>query len=547
MQNFGIVIFLFSVLVCSSFLIKKVRMPAPIFFVLAGLFIGFVPLFPTLKLDPEVVFVIFLPPLLYDTAVRTSWSDFKADIRPITALAVSLVFCTMSFVALIAHCFIPGFSWPLAFLLGAIVSPPDAVAATGIIKGLGLDKRIITILEGESMVNDASALIAYKYALIAVATGNFIFWKAGMQFLLMAAGGIVVGILIGYILYLFHKKVKNKVTTETSLTLLTPFLSYLSAEQLNVSGILSVVSTGIFLSWHAHEIFAYQTRSSVQAVWKTMMFLLNGFVFILIGMQLPDILSQLSSYTWLQLSIYGLIISMVTILSRILWVFAGAYAYRLFPFIKWRKTMKLTSKPHEDGQTWKSVFVISWTGTRGIISLSAALAIPLTLATGHLFPQRAMIIFLCFVVIFTTLVVQGMSLMPLLDMLGIKPIRKMELEMLRLQLHIAQETVAFIGNEYTSDSQVIFKNILEKEYQMLALHIEEEINQYVREGDIHRTESLVPLPAIQKAHIEIIGFQRELLLNLHKNNIFDSDVIRKVESNIDLDEMLFDRQNPYSK
>ncbi|MDP4263333.1 MAG: cation:proton antiporter, partial [Bacteroidota bacterium] len=310
MEKFRIVIFILAVLISLSALIEKIKLPHPIFLVLTGFAIGFIPALPDLALDPDVVFLIFLPPLLYDVAFRTSWHDFKKDIRPISALAVSLVFFTTLAVAITAHYFIPAFSWPLAFLLGAIVSPPDAVAATGIIKGLRLDKRVLTILEGESLVNDASALIAYRYALTAVTTGSFILWQAGLQFLLVAGGGILIGILIGYILALAHAKMNNNPIVETSLTLLTPFLSYLAAEQVHVSGILAVVSTGLVISWRSPEIFSYQTRMRTKVVWDTLIFLLNGFVFILIGLQLPAILKQLASYTLAELIGYGMLISL---------------------------------------------------------------------------------------------------------------------------------------------------------------------------------------------------------------------------------------------
>lgn len=439
MEKFSVVIFILTLLISLSALIEKIRLPHPVFFVVAGLTIGFIPVLPDLVLNPEVVFVLFLPPLLYDAAFRTSWHDFKTDIRPISALAVSLVFFTIVTVALTAHFLIPGFNWPLAFLLGAIISPPDAVAATGIIKGLGLNKRIITILEGESLVNDAAALIAYRYALAAATTGGFIFWQAGLQFLFVAGGGILIGVIIGYILVIAHKKINNNPVVETGLTLLTPFLSYLTAEQVHTSGIISVVSTGLLISWRSHAIFSYQTRMRARIVWDTLMFLLNGFVFILIGMQLPVILKQLINYTLWELIGYGIIISGATILVRIIWVFAGAYSAKLFQAK--RKGLDAVSLKRNDETTWKNVLIISWTGTRGIISLAAALAIPLTLHNGTMFPQRPMILFLCFVVIFITLVVQGLSLQPLVRLLGIKPALNEGSETRELKLYIATSTL----------------------------------------------------------------------------------------------------------
>src|SRR5678810_330614 len=222
MEDFKIVVFLMAILISLTAIVNKRKFPFPILLVAAGLIIGFVPQLPDLALDPDVVFLIILPPLLYDAASKTSWHEFRTAIRPISALAITLVFFTTVAVAITAHYLIPGFSWPLAFVLGAVVSPPDAVAASGIIKGLGLNKKVITILEGESLVNDASALIAYRYAVTAVTTGTFIFWKAGLQFLLVAGAGIIIGIVVGYLFVLAHKKIENNAVVETSLTLLAP-------------------------------------------------------------------------------------------------------------------------------------------------------------------------------------------------------------------------------------------------------------------------------------------------------------------------------------
>ncbi|MBC7423083.1 MAG: cation:proton antiporter, partial [Ferruginibacter sp.] len=298
MESFQIVIFIMAILIGLSAFADKLKLPYPILLVGVGLVIGFAPVVPDLALNPEIVFLIFLPPLLYDAAFKTSWHEFKTAIRPISTLAITLVFFTTITVAIAAHYFIPGFSWPLSFVLGAIVSPPDAVAATGIIKGLGLNKKVVTILEGESLVNDASALIAYRYAVAAVTTGVFVFWKAGLEFLWVAGGGIIAGIVIGYLFIIVHKKITHNSIVETSLTLLAPYIAYLSAEHIHVSGVLAVVCAGLMVTWRAPEIFSYQTRMRTRAVWDTVIFLLNGIIFILIGLQLPVILKEIKGYSF---------------------------------------------------------------------------------------------------------------------------------------------------------------------------------------------------------------------------------------------------------
>jgi CPA1 family monovalent cation:H+ antiporter len=542
MENFRIIIFILAVLISLSALIEKIKIPNPVFLVIAGFAIGFIPALPDLVLDPDVIFLVFLPPLLYDAAFRTSWHEFKADIRPISALAVSLVFFTILAVAVSAHYFIPGFSWPLSFLLGAIISPPDAVAATSMIKGLGLNKRVITILEGESLVNDASALIAYRYALAAVTTGSFVFWQAGLQFLVVAGGGILIGIAVGYILVFAHKRVNNNAVVETSLTLLTPFLSYLTAEQVHVSGILAVVSTGLLISWRSPEIFSYQTRIQTKVVWDTLIFLLNGFVFILIGLQLPGILKQLHNYTWVQLISYGIVISLVTIMVRIVWIFAGAWSAKLFKDKKSRQDGVTHRK--EDEINWKNVLIISWTGTRGILSLAAALALPLSLNKGNIFPQRPLILFLCFVVIFITLVVQGLSLPLLVRVLKVKPGSNEDKEAKELQLYIINNTIHFIDDEFSSWQQASFKEKLKKKYETIARTLTKEISTHrINERKDEQLPVVIVTP-MMNAEIEIGKFQRELLLSIHKKGTFTDAAIKEAERNMDIDDLKLNQLQP---
>ena len=427
-----------TILIVLSAFTNKAKLPFPILMVAAGLVIGFVPFLPDLALDPDIVFLVFLPPLLFDAAFKTSWLEFKKEIRTISTLAVTLVFFTTVGVAAAAHYFIPGFSWPLAFVLGAIVSPPDAVAATSITKGLGLNRKVITIIEGESLVNDASALIAYRYAVAAVISGSFILWKAGIQFLLVAAGGIAIGLAVGYILVFAHKKIKSDPIVETSLSLLTPFIAYLLAEHAHTSGVLAVVSAGLIISWRAREIFSFETRLQTNVVWSTVIFLMNGIVFILIGLQLPEIMKSLEKDGLLQLLWYGLIISFVTIVIRILWVLGGAY-------------LKSTNADTGDTEpvSWKNVLIVAWTGTRGVVSLATALALPLTLHNGTPFPQHNAILFLAFIVILVTLVVQGLTLPLLIRLLKIKsvaPIQKQEEDELHLTLN--ENTLHFIERHF---------------------------------------------------------------------------------------------------
>ena len=531
-----------AILISLTAIANKRKLPYPILLVAAGLTIGFVPQLPELALDPDVVFVIILPPLLYDAASKTSWHEFRTSIRPISALAITLVFFTTIAVAITAHYFIPGFSWPLAFVLGAVVSPPDAVAASSIIKGLGLNKKVITILEGESLINDASALIAYRYAVMAVTTGTFIFWHAGLQFLLVTGGGILIGIIIGYLFVLAHKKIENNPVVETSLTLLSPFVSYLAAEQFHMSGVLAVVSTGLVISWRAPEVFSYQIRMRTRAVWDTLIFLLHGFVFILIGLQLPSIVKDLGHYSFSHILGYGLLISLVTIVVRIVWVFAGAYWQNFFH--KKKKNTGDSSENDNDDSTWKNVLVVAWTGTRGVISLAAALALPLVLQDGTLFPKRHSIIFLAFVVIFVTLVVQGLSLPLLIRWLKIRPQDNTGAEEKELQLYLATSTLHFIEQELPLPRDNKLQEQLKKKYEQLISDLTTEIRRHKKAK--RNDEEIKPAPpdAMLNAKLEISKFQRELLVRLHKEGDFGDAALKRVEREMDIDELKLNLQVP---
>lgn len=535
MGDFKIVIFILTILITLTAIANKRKLPYPILLVFAGLIIGFVPQLPELALDPDVIFVIILPPLLYDAASKTSWHEFKTSIRPISALAISLVFFTTVTVAITAHYLLPGFSWPLAFVLGAVISPPDAVAATGIIKGLGLNKKVVTIIEGESLVNDASALIAYRYAVIAVSTGTFVLWQAALQFLIVAGLGIVIGIIIGYLFVLAHKKIENNAVVETSLTLLAPFAAYLAAEHFHMSGVLAVVSAGLVIAWRSHEVFSYQARMRSKVVWDTLIFLLQGFVFILIGLQLPSIIKALDPQSFTKTVAYGLLISFVTILVRIIWVVGAAY---LFQYFQKRKAVTDEIGTTDDAtNNWKNVLVVAWTGTRGIISLAAALALPLALADGTLFPKRHAIILLAFVVIFVTLVVQGLSLPLLIRLLKIKPQMNSDAEENELHLHLATNTLHYLEH----DLQEPLPN---KQKQELIDKYEEMIASYTKQLKIHKKLKpkadqikIVPTDHLVNAKLEINKFERSILLKLHEEGEFNDAILKRVEREMDIDEL----------
>src|SRR5471032_92600 len=374
-----------------AMLARKLHIPYPILFVIGGLLLGWLPGLPKVTLNPELVFFLFLPPLLFPAALFTSWRDFRLNLRPISLLAIGLVLFTTVAVAYLAHYFM---HLPLAagFVLGAIISPPDAIAATAIAERLKVPRRIVTILEGESLVNDATALVAYRFAVLAVTTGSFSLAHAGGQFFVVGIGGILTGLAIGWLAQQFHKRVDDA-PIEITVSLLTPFAAYLVADDLGVSGVLAVVTAGLYLGRRLPELLTFKTRLQGGPVWEMVEFLLNGFVFILIGLQLPQVLHALSSHdiSIHQLIGYALFISLAVILIRILWVFPAAYLPRLlFKGIRDR----------DPYPKWQHVTIIAWTGMRGVVSLAAALAIPLTMdgtPDSPPFVDRDLILFLTFI------------------------------------------------------------------------------------------------------------------------------------------------------
>src|SRR5436190_13061789 len=331
-----LIVFVF-LLFCVSLLAvvaDKIKIPYPILLVITGLVIWMIPGMPVLEMNPDVVFFIFLPPLLYNAAWQTSWNDFWKWKRAILLLAFGLVIFTSTVVAYFSVWLIPGFTLALGFLLGGIISPPDAVAATSVMANLRVPKRLATILEGESLINDASSLIIYRFAIVAILTGSFSLANATTQFGLVAIMGVAIGLIIANLLYIVHRYVPTTPSVDTALTLISPYFCYLAAEYYHFSGVLSVVSAGLFLSWRSGDIFNFETRIQAISVWETLTFVLNGVVFVLIGLQLPLIIKNLDGFTLGQAIVFGVVISLLVMVMRMIWIFPGTYLPRLFKKIR---------------------------------------------------------------------------------------------------------------------------------------------------------------------------------------------------------------------
>jgi len=398
MNVLEIVIFLLLCALALGWASRRAGVPYPIALVLGGGALGFVPKLPQLQFDPQYLLVLVLPPILYQAALLTSWRDFKANLRPIGLLAIGLVMVTMLVVAATMRFLVPEMPWPVAFAFGAIVSPPDAVAATAILSKLNMPRRIVTVLEGESLVNDASGLVLYKFAVAAAMSGVFSLFDGSVQFVLVTVGGIAIGMLLAGVFVAIHRFLGDPFI-EVLLSLSIPYLAYVAAESVHVSGVLAVVAAGLLRGRYSPRMVSAEMRILARSVWNLLVFMLNSLIFILIGLQLSGIVARLEGFTGGELAAAALAVSMVAILVRFGWVYFAEYlpAWLGRPF-------GVRTTPPLPGEA----FIVSWCGMRGIVSLAAALALPADLE------YREFLIFLTFAVILVTLVVQGLTLAPLI-------------------------------------------------------------------------------------------------------------------------------------
>jgi monovalent cation/hydrogen antiporter len=410
MSLFELLMLLIAVAAALRILAQKWGVPHPSLLVLGGLAVALIPGLPQPKVDPELLFVIFVPPLLYWSALTISLREMRAFLGPIVRLATGLVIVTMAAVAAIVHLLAPQVGWPAAFVLGAIVSPPDPVAASAVLRPLGAPRDVTTILEGEGLINDATALVAYRLAVAAVVAGSFSLWHAAGSFLITGLGGALVGLAAGWLIAFVRTHMGHVVVVENALSLLSPFIAYLPADALHTSGVLAVVTMGVYLGIRGPHVVAPATRLQAGAMWSMLTFLLESLIFMLVGLELPRVMDALRTHTLKELLAIVLVTTLVCILVRFVWVFISIY-------IGDGDGDARTPKP---STRWKKPFFIAWSGLRGADSLVIALALPLTTTVGAPFPSRDLIIFVTFGVIFVTLVLQGFSLSPLVRRLGIE-------------------------------------------------------------------------------------------------------------------------------
>jgi Na+/H+ antiporter len=509
--------------VVFGFLAQKLRLPYPIVLVIAGTLLGFVPRIPSIKLDPDLVFLVVLPPLLYSAAWVTSWREFSYNLVSILLLAFGLVAFTVFGVAAGARWLFPGFDWRIGFVLGAVIAPTDALAATTIAKRIGLPKRIVDVLEGESLVNDASGLLALEFGIAMVYSNQVPSISAGLlRLAYLIVAGIAVGVITGWIVDRVERQIEHG-PIEIAISIFVPYATYLTAESIRASGVLAVVVCGLYLSRRSSEFFSPSVRLQVWAVWDSLTFILNGLVFVILGLQLPYILGAIHDYTLKQLLLYAGLFSALVILLRMMWAFPGAFlAHQIRTRILHQKDFIFVPK---------GVLIVGWTGMRGVVALAAAISLPQALENGQPFAQRDLIIFLTFSVIFVTLVLQGLTLPPLVRVLGLAamPGRNTEEESARRQM--LEAALAHLQESREQDGPE-----LEAFYEDLAGHYQHRLTALSAEEDNESAGTMTDHRRHQRLVRESLRVERETAVRLRNERQINDETLRELEHELDLRE-----------
>ncbi|TMM05291.1 MAG: Na+/H+ antiporter [Actinobacteria bacterium] len=492
------------------------RIPYPILLVVGGVGLGFIPGVPHLVLEPKLVLLILLPPLLYSAAFFSSLRDLQRNLRPITMLAVGLVLFTTVGVAAIAH-WLTGMAWEPAFVLGAVVSPTDPVAATAIARRVGAPRRVISVVEGESLVNDSTALIAYKFAVAAALSGSFSAAEAGGRFLLNAVVGVGIGIAVGYVVAAVRARIEDP-PTEITLSIATPYFAYLPADALGVSAVLAAVTAGIWLGWRSPRLISPSTRIQAFAVWEVLQFLLNATLFTLVGLALPDVLSHLEGQSAGELVRDAVIVSAAVMAVRFLWV---------FPTVRLPRLLSRRLREREPAPPWGQSIVVAWTGMRGAVSLAAALAIPLAVR------DRDLIIFLTYAVIASTLLVQGLSLPFVIRALGVGEDGKEAYKESKARMKAAEAAIARVDElrveEWVRDETA------DRVRQLYDYRRRRFASRFAEDGtESERFEERSV--AYQRLLHEIFSAQRDAIVSMRNEGRINDEVMHRIERDLDLEE-----------
>jgi CPA1 family monovalent cation:H+ antiporter len=502
-------------------LARRLKVPYPILLVIAGLLLSFLPGMPRIGLDPDLVFLVFLPPLLYSASWTLSWREFQRNFVSIAMLAVGLVLFTVVGLALAAGSLLPGFDWKAAVLLGAVVAATDAIAATSIARRVGLPQRIVDILEAESLVNDGTGLLALQFGLLMLVTGHTPSVVEGVgRLVFLTGGGVLIGLAIGAVVAWFERWVDDG-PIEIVISILVPYAAYLTGVRAHVSGVIAVIACGMYMSRKSPEYMSPQVRLQTTAVWDALTFVLNGIVFVLIGLQLPYVIGQISGLSRVVLLEYGVGFSAVMIGVRMAWVYGETYI--AYAVRRWVQRVEV-EEPEP-----RRVFVIGWGGMRGVLSLAAAVSLPYALPDGRMFQQRSMIIYLAFCLIVATLVVQGLTLPWLIRRLGLSETGRMNSEEQEGRRVLLREALVHLDRKRSKnrDQSAMFGELIASYQQRLdAMPVERE----------ERVQGLVDQARRSDAILAVLQVERAALIRLRDDGQIDDEVLRTLQRELDLEE-----------
>ncbi len=509
-----------AVLAAIAVIAKRLHVAPSILLVMAGVGLALIPGLPNIQLAPELVLLVFLPPLIYSAGVAMSWREFRFNLRPIALLAFGCVVFTTCAMAVTAH-FILGFDWAVGFLLGAIIAPPDVVAPLTIARRLGLPRRIVVVLEGEGLANDATALILYRFAVIAVSTGMFSFGQASGNFALIVVGEIIYGIGVGW-LSLNLRKWAREPRVEITLSVMTPYLAYWIPESVHGSGVLATVACGLYVSWNGPRLIPPVTRLQGIFFWDLTIYLIEGFVFLLTGLQARTLIEQTQAFSLRELLIATAWVTLIAVVARFVWVFPATYVPR------W---VSPSLRKRDPSPPWQAPFLLSFTGIRGVVSLAAALAIPYVTANGQPFPHRDMILFIAFGVIIVTLVGQGLLLPTVVRWLGLSSIGQHEHDdEIKKELHARQAAL---------------KEVTKRLEKAIADHeLPPYVAEHLRTRNQHRlqvipqnlTEDIGMVRQTATLKKELIDAERDFIYQLLRNGEITDEARRRIEYELDLEE-----------
>jgi Na+/H+ antiporter len=499
-----------ALVVALTALARRLPVPTPILQVIAGFVVGLVPAVAIPELDPSLIFFVFLPPILWSAAMFTSVRDFKRNIGSIGLLAVGLVLATTAAVAIVARHLFPGLPWPVAVALGAIVSPPDAVAATAIVSRLPVPRRVITVLEGESLVNDASALVLYRTAVSAAVVGTFSWGESIVRFFLNAGVGSLIGLLVGWLIIRATRWTKDALA-ETLLTLAAPYVAWVVAEELQVSSVLACVAGGIYLQQHLSTAVGPTSRLQTRTVWDLVVFLVNAVIFLLLGAQVGTLLTQVPAGSLGMVLLSGAVITVVAIVVRLLWV----------PLVTIIPRLTAERRRREPAPRWRPLLLVSWTSMRGVVSLATALALPRVVASGAPFPYRTEVILVAMCVIVLTLLVQGLSLGPIVRALHFEPEQTHHVEE-RLARREATRRGAEALEDLSHEDWVDRRDV-----DALRVELRDRVQTNEQQGGSFEGR--------RRLRLAMINAERRMLIRLRNEDAISDEVLRALEQELDLE------------